>query len=496
MHLDKDLVTSADNYDRPLFLAGIEALDDGELEKSKMHEESQSEDCHIKPAASPTGIDPELSSLKATLRSQNFNSLTLVLEQAIERLPASAERAKMLFVAGLLQHKYHCATKKKTRQWPRTRLPYPTNHVQIEELFRKALTNRPWESKKHLRWIDSEDGKAEGQPNLKRRKTKALPNSEATEVKDMSSNELSEEDKHPWRVLSQMDIPDSGMLWRVWDKRSACKIDDGRVGFLSGSPDYCLGLAEDRAFSIGDHANWGCRRLSPYISTTSSFAEIVHHRVPQLEIRQKKNVGQPTNIKLTLINARARVAAKMPVLRMTKELDHYHVKTPYGNIRDYKNSFFEHEYLCPFVIPPSEIVQTFTWDSVQQWAKENNAPPEEWATVVGQKAFDEHENARLLGCSSTSTQSCHCCGHGDGCTCCGHVIHTTKPITEGVLFDNSLDASTSSGQPTIDVSGDVESTTKDKSGDIDVGDALSHCSEDTMERISREYFEQEGWARS
>ncbi|PQE22633.1 hypothetical protein CJF31_00001589 [Rutstroemia sp. NJR-2017a BVV2] len=355
----------------------------------------QDEDCPTNPAGSPADIDPELDPFdKAELRCKNFNPLMLELETSIGNLPASKERAKMIFVAGVLRDKYHRAVKKSPSRRPEDRAAYPTCHTQVEELFRKALSKRPWEPKKRLMSNNDENGMTEGQPSRKRRKTEALPATGATKLKTMSSTKLLEENLHPWRVGSWTEIPNSGMLWRVWDKRSACRIDDSRVGFLAGSPDYCLGLSEDRSVSLKNHANWGCRNPSPFISTTSSFAEIVDHRVPQLKKRQGKYKGQLINIKLTLINVRARIAAKMPVLKMTTELDHYKVQTPYGNFRNYLNSFFENEYLCPFVIPAAEIVGTFTWSSVEQWAKDNNAPLERWAKVIGKKAFNEHEKAR------------------------------------------------------------------------------------------------------
>jgi hypothetical protein len=353
--------------------------------------------------------DPELDPLdKAELRCKNFNPLMSELETSIENLPASKERAKMIFVAGVLRDKYRRAIKKSPPRRPEDRAAYPTCHAQIEELFRKALSERPWEPKKRLMSNSEENGVTEGQPSLKRQKLGEWPTTGATKLKAMSSTKLLEEDLHPWRVGRWTEIPKSGMLWRVWDKRSACRIDDSRVGFLAGSSDYCLGLAEDRSVSLTNHANWGCRIPSPFISTTSSFAEIVDERVPQLKKRQEKYKGQLINIKVTLIDVRARIAAKMPVLKMTTELDHYRVRTSYG---DYMNSFFENEYLCPFVIHPAEIVGTFTWSSVEEWAKENNAPLERWAKVIGQKAFNEHENARLLGTISKSQLSCHCCGH-------------------------------------------------------------------------------------
>jgi hypothetical protein len=408
------------------------------------------------------------------LRSRNFDPLTLVLETALDKLPASTERARMIFVAGLLQFKYRCAIKKSIRRLPKDRPAYPTCHAQVEKLFRKAPSKRPWESKKRLRSNDGENEKTEGQPSLKIRKTetmsateampalkalpapKALPATEATGLKDKSPTKLLEEDLHPWRVGAWTEIPESGMLWRVWDRRSACRIDDSRVGFLAGSPDYCLGRSEERALSLTNHANWGCRSPSPYISTTSSFSEIVDLRVPQLTKRQEKYKGQPTNIKVTLINASARIAAKMPVLRMTEELDHYKVRTPYGNHRNYMNSFFENEYLCPFVIQPDEIVGTFTWSSVEEWAEKNGGSLKNWARVVGRKAFEEHENARLLGTKSKSQLPCHCCGHGDGCACCGHELPATEPVSE-VPLDDSPDHSTSSHEATSDSSEGVRS---------------------------------------
>ncbi|RDL36396.1 uncharacterized protein BP5553_05748 [Venustampulla echinocandica] len=219
-----------------------------------------------------------------------------------------------------------------------------------------------------------------------------------------------EEDSHPWMPSSKVRVGvehEEGLLFRAWDHKSECQINDSKVGFLSGASRFMLGTKESRQRAIGNHANWGNREKTPFISMTSNIQEIANVRIKQLTNRQI-NAGIRSNTRLTIVNAFARAAAGMPILRMKDELDYYRVETPYGNVKNYKTWFFEHEYLLPFRVPVTEIVGTWCWQDIEKSVGDINT----WYNTVALPAFKEHENARK---EARTTRPA-------GCTCCGESI--------------------------------------------------------------------------
>ncbi|KAL2062590.1 hypothetical protein VTL71DRAFT_5662 [Oculimacula yallundae] len=159
-----------------------------------------------------------------------------------------------------------------------------------------------------------------------------------------------EEKKHRWAPTKadrsgKSEIP--GLLMRAWDEMSKGQVRDQRVGFLSGSSTNRLNTADQRKRAISQHSDWGNRIPTPFISFSSSLAEIGKIRVPWFQNRQKRK-GILENTKLTIINARARLAAGKPILRMKTELLHYKVTTKYGEPRFEAGSYYENEFLCPF----------------------------------------------------------------------------------------------------------------------------------------------------
>ncbi|KAF7902484.1 hypothetical protein EAF00_002387 [Botryotinia globosa] len=380
---------------------------------------------------------------KAEIRAKTFYSLAETLENEIKRLGQSPKTKTFLYMILQLQHKYHDAQRSQTRTNSKNGKDYPVGFEEVEKLLRTAPPpeRRPWISGESHSDRDSGDEKYESKPRRKRQKLSA---SSAPVNRKTAPMSVSEEDTHSWSVTSQTRIPSSGQLWRVWDSQSVSKIEDPRVGFLSGAAQCFLGSKENRALTITYHANFGCRRLTPYISTTESSHEIATIRIPALIKRQlKKHPDLPVTVKITLINARARVAAKMPIIKMLDEIAHYQVKAPYDNVRGKKNSFFDREYLLLFRVPPQEIVRTFALQEIKYWMKENHGVEdwpvratkldieiwidknsryiEAWADTVGQSAYDQHEEART-GQSTDFETNYTCCGHGDGCSCCGHVV--------------------------------------------------------------------------
>ncbi|TVY58550.1 hypothetical protein LCER1_G003291 [Lachnellula cervina] len=224
----------------------------------------------------------------------------------------------------------------------------------------------------------------------------------------MKRFEGEEERAHPWATVSHPDET-PGLLMRAWDQKSQCKIENFRVGFLSGGSDHFLNTKEKRRLALEQHADWGNRWKTPFISFSSSLREIALERVPHFQKRQADS-GILDNTRLTIINARARIAAGLPVLRMKDELLHYDVNNKYGNPRFQKNSFYENEYIVPFSVRPKEIVRTYSWHDIETWMKTNRAEIEDWYIKVGVEDFKEHERARLGGTPAKCKDGCDCCG--------------------------------------------------------------------------------------
>ncbi|TVY47816.1 hypothetical protein LOCC1_G003936 [Lachnellula occidentalis] len=217
-----------------------------------------------------------------------------------------------------------------------------------------------------------------------------------------------EERAHPWATASHPDeIP--GLLMRAWDQKSQCQIKDYRVGFLSGGSTHFLDTKAKRTLALKQHADWGNRSKTPFISFSSSLREIGLSRVPHFQERQA-NCGILDNTKLTIINARARNAAGLPILRMKDELLHYNVTNKYGDPRFEKDSFYENEYIVPFSVRPEEIVRTYAWHDIERWMETNRAEFEDWYIKVGVEDFKEHERVRLGGTPAKCKDGCDCCG--------------------------------------------------------------------------------------
>lgn len=218
-----------------------------------------------------------------------------------------------------------------------------------------------------------------------------------------------EEDQHPWASLPTTTAY-PGLHLRAWDHLSEGKVLDKSIGFLSGASDGLLDTKSKRAAAISNHANWGNRHKTPFISTTTVIDEIERHRVPPLVKRQERNGLKPL-VKVTVINIHARCAEEMPVLKMSDELDYYRLQGSYGNHKEYgDDSFYRNEYLSLFCIPPSQIVRTWLWSDIEEWMESEKAGIRDWYAKVAVPAFEAHEQRRKEGDTSR---------HGLGCPCCG-----------------------------------------------------------------------------
>lgn len=221
----------------------------------------------------------------------------------------------------------------------------------------------------------------------------------------------SEEVKRPWLGTAEKrteEIP--GLLLRAWDQMSQCRINDNRVGFLSGGSANTLNTYEERREWLGRHADWGNRRATPFISFSKDLFDMNDTWIKTFERRQKrKNILE--NTKLTIINTRVRMAKGKPIMRMKTELLHYEVTDKCGYLKG-SSSMFEHEYIIPFSVTPEEIVATYSYPKVLKWMQDRGTTFEGWYKEVAMPAWEEHERIRRGGKPvQACKKDCACCGH-------------------------------------------------------------------------------------
>jgi len=80
-------------------------------------------------------------------------------------------------------------------------------------------------------------------------------------------------------------------------------------------------------------------------------------------------------------------------------------------VRGADKAIYETEYICPFTIGPSEIVDTWAWRRIEKWMLQNRSDFEGWVKMVGIPAYEEHERVRKGGKPVACVAGCKCCGH-------------------------------------------------------------------------------------
>jgi hypothetical protein len=296
------------------------------------------------------------------------------------------------------------------------RLKYPTiGNFLIELLKKHGLAA-------YIPYVDAMKRKCKMALNVKSKpkvKHKPYPRTgEALErllgrIKDGPNLTVKDEEfSHPWSVATNVAISLKPLM-RGWWFNSECLIHHG-IGFFSGGSDILLDTAQKRNLAIGDHADWGNRRKTPFISTATSLSVI--SRIMNTFVDKETERGiELTTCKLTLINPNARLAAGFPILSMKNEIEHYKVKPRCGNLASYgEGGFFNHEYLLPFYSGIKEIVGTWLWRDIIAWmnvnGKERGKELEEWYKAVALPKFRAHEQARIEGREYVVA--------GGGCVCC------------------------------------------------------------------------------
>jgi len=192
---------------------------------------------------------------------------------------------------------------------------------------------------------------------------------------------------------------------RVTDESSMAKIYPD-LGVLSRGTKSNFSTEKGRQADLEKHLNWKCREPTVFISTTGCVEDFREQRISHMLNRDGR---RPTvcTIKLIFINGYARLAAGWSILRVKKVIEEFKVGTPTSR----GAPWFEHEYLCPFMIGPDQIVGTYCWTVVEQYMKENKCDYYAWHKAVVLPAFKEHEAARKEGRPVRGKAGCICCGH-------------------------------------------------------------------------------------
>ena len=216
-----------------------------------------------------------------------------------------------------------------------------------------------------------------------------------------------EEACNPWAASRTPPLPGRGMLMRLWDRRSQCQWT--HLGIQSGGSASNFGTRAGRKKDITSHGKWFNHSPTPFISAGSSLTQLVNHRIPWfLGPRRSRNPNGPLTLKFTLINSKARLAAKWPVIRMRTQIEYYKCKELTSGSRT--PEFYDDEYLLPFRIGKDQIVGTWCWHKIEQYMIDHGCDFRSWFNTVAVRAFDEHEAARLEGRDVRIRGGCTCCG--------------------------------------------------------------------------------------
>lgn len=157
-----------------------------------------------------------------------------------------------------------------------------------------------------------------------------------------------EEDRHPWSptICEDFQVP----LLRIWDDRSGSEPDHNNA-MMARADQEPLDTSEARKESLKTHADHSKWTDTPFISFSASpkAIESLISRRPW----RSNNLPQ----RLTVIDPNVRLRARLPVLKMAAEMNHYKVPDPYS--KEY--AYYEDEYLCLWQVDAVEIVGHWDW---------------------------------------------------------------------------------------------------------------------------------------
>ncbi|KAL9108621.1 MAG: hypothetical protein Q9227_006567 [Pyrenula ochraceoflavens] len=369
-HLDKTIETIAESQDR----------DESNESVTRIHKEVENE----RQASSTTGDRDDIASTRCTDEAgtawkTSADSLRKDVDQADSVLLRKLDRQPFLSLTAELCKEQDATKRKVIRQV-------------VDKKYLKVTNFRP-------------NAKKVEQPPYPRTLESLLKRLRS--VGSESSASSCEEDIHPWGVTPASLHALGKPLLRIWDQASQSQLQYceygnqimySEEGFLAGASDAKLIKNESRWTALDDHANWGNRRKTPFISTSTSIKEIAW-RASKLKDRHHKAKGA-FNGKLSLINPHARVASGMTMLRMQDEMLYY--KVPGHAPRDY----YANEVLMLFRIAPEEIIRTYGWLEIEDALTSDSINIEQWYEKYAMAEFTSHEDERIAGKKGSSISIC------------------------------------------------------------------------------------------
>lgn len=210
------------------------------------------------------------------------------------------------------------------------------------------------------------------------------------------STDKVEEDIRPWALTPMnLNFLKACPLLRITDEASQSQIVSCEQGFLSGASDTRLTNRESRRLALKYHADWGNRKKTPFISTTTSIKDIA--RLASIMKRNRKKAHLPFTGTLSLANPFARSASGLTMLKMKDEISYYglhHLLTKNGLL------YYENEILMLFRIPPELIIRAYRWEDIENTVESRGITIEQWYETDAMADFRAHEADRKAGKNS------------------------------------------------------------------------------------------------
>ena len=117
---------------------------------------------------------------------------------------------------------------------------------------------------------------------------------------------------------------------------------------MSRAPTRPLDTYTSRRDSLAKHLDYKDWAPGPYISFTTSPTAI-----NKLAPKRVRGRGSPT---LTVVDPHRRMENRLPVLKVTAEMDYYDIQDPYG-----KSDFYINHYVCLWQVTAAEVVGNWDW---------------------------------------------------------------------------------------------------------------------------------------
>ncbi|RDL36393.1 uncharacterized protein BP5553_05745 [Venustampulla echinocandica] len=200
-----------------------------------------------------------------------------------------------------------------------------------------------------------------------------------------------EELEHPWLTFP---VPHAsghgmGMVYRVTDSISRSPLRD--EGFFSDVWDCDLYSFKGRKSSLEDHVHWSRAKLTPFISCTTSFEEVIRRIQVLLErdskTRAEDREAPPCSVVLHCIDATLCHKLGWPIINMKREIENYEIEIPEHKVLE----DYDEEYIFPLQISARMVVGSWNHEAIKSYMDVNECDIKKWHDDVAIPAFEKHE---------------------------------------------------------------------------------------------------------